>query len=384
MATTKKTKNKQSLPLRGKENSTADSRKITMRDLLERSKSSIKNLSMGQRVRGTVIQKLSKSLILDIKGKAEGVVAEKAFVEAREYISKLKVGDEVTATVLIPEMRDGSTLLSLRDAVSQASWHSVEEAYKNKTEVPAFAKGVSSSGVAVDVNGISGFVPTSQLSKELAKDTQNLVGKYFKAKVIEVDRQKNKLVLSEREVTDAKDIREAKKVIAAIKEGDIFDAVVTTVANFGVFAKITINLSAQAGKSDVEGLVHVSELSWGKVAHPSDLLKLKDKIKVKVIGTKDGKLALSMKHAQKDPWIDVHKEFKVEDRINAKVTKITDFGVFLELKPGIEGLVHMTKIAPGTKFSVGDVVKCYIEDIDSKSRKISLGLVLTSIPVGYK
>ncbi len=351
---------------------------MTMADLLAKSKSSIRNLSLGQKVRGTVIQKLDKSLILDIQGKAEGVVTEKAFAEAREYISKLKVGDEVVAMVLVPEMRDGSTLLSLRDAVASAVWKTIEEAHKNGTEVPAFAKGYSTSGIAVDVNGISGFVPTSQLSKDLAKEGQNVVGKYFKAKVIEFDRQKNKLVLSEREVTDAKDIAAAKKAIAAIKDGDIFDAVVTTVANFGVFAKIKVD------KSEVEGLVHVSELSWGKVAHPSDLLSLGDKIKVKVIGTKDGKLALSMKHAQKDPWIDVDKHFKVEDRVDAKVTKVTDFGVFLELEPGIEGLVHMTKIAPGKKFSVGDEVKVYIEEIDSKSRKIALGLVLTSIPVGYK
>jgi len=351
---------------------------VTMADLLAKSKSSIRNLSLGQKVRGTVIQKLDKSLILDIQGKAEGVVTEKAFAEAREYISKLKVGDEVVAMVLVPEMRDGSTLLSLRDAVSQASWKGIEEAHKNGTEVPVFAKGYSVSGIAVDVSGISGFVPTSQLSKELVKEGQNIVGKYFKAKVIEFDRQKNKLVLSEREVTDAKDIAIAKKAIAAIKDGDLFDAVVTTVANFGVFAKIKVD------KSEVEGLVHVSELSWGKVAHPSDLLKLGDKIKVKVIGTKDGKLALSMKHALKDPWIDVHQKFKAEDRLTAKVTKVTDFGVFLELEPGIEGLVHMTKIAPGKKFSVGDEVKVYIEEIDSKSRKISLGLVLTSIPVGYK
>lgn len=351
---------------------------ITMADLLAKSKSSIRNLSLGQKVRGIVIQKLDKSLILDIKGKAEGVVTEKAFAEAREYISKLKVGDEVVAMVLVPEMRDGSTLLSLRDAVSQATWKAIEEAHKDGTEVPVFAKGYSTSGIAVDVNGISGFVPTSQLSKELAKEGQNIVGKYFKAKVIEFDRQKNKLVLSEREVTDAKDIAAAKIAIAAIKDGDLFDAVVTTVANFGVFAKIKVD------KSEIEGLVHVSELSWGKVAHPSDLLKLGDKIKVKVIGTKDGKLALSMKHAQSDPWIKADKNFKAEDRLTAKVTKVTDFGVFLELEPGIEGLVHMTKIAPGKKFSVGDEVKVYIEEIDSKSRKIALGLVLTSIPVGYK
>ncbi|MDP1760214.1 MAG: S1 RNA-binding domain-containing protein [Candidatus Woesebacteria bacterium] len=348
---------------------------VTMADLLAKKNTSIKNLSTGQRIKGKVIQKLSKSLIVDISGKAEGVVMEKAYAEAREYISKLKVGDEVTVTVLVPEMRDGSTLLSLRDAVSQASWQAVEDAFKGKTEVAVYAKGVSGAGISVDVNGISGFVPMSQVSKELSKDASNLVGKYFKAKVIEVDRLKNKLVLSEREVTDAKDIALAKKALEKIKDGDIFEGVVTTVANFGCFVKIV---------SDIEGLVHISELSWGKVAHPSSLFKVGSKVKVKVIGTNDGKLALSVKHAQKDPWIKAGEKYKAEDKISGTVTKITDFGNFVELVPGIEGLVHITKIPPGKRFSVGDLVNCYIEEIDPKSRKISLGLVLTEIPVGYK
>jgi len=349
-----------------------------MADLLKKQSSSIKNLATGQRIKATVLQKLSKSLILDIKGKAEGVVLEKAFAEAREYISKLKVGDEVTAIVLVPEMRDGSTLLSLRDAVSDSAWKEIEDAFKNKTEIAVFAKSISGAGVSVDANGIMGFVPVSQLSKEFSKDSQDVVGKYFKVKVIELDRQKNKLVLSEREVTDAKDIADAKKALTKIKEGDLLDGIITTIANFGVFVKVNIE------KIEIEGLVHISELSWGKVAHPSDLVKLGEKVKVIVLGVKDNKLALSIKNASKDPWMDADKKHKVEDRFTGKVTKVTDFGVFVELEPGIEGLVHITKIAPGVKFSVGDEVKCYIEEIDTKSKKIALGLVLTSIPVGYK
>lgn len=362
---------------------------VTMAELLAKSKSSIKNLSLGQKVRGVVIQKLTKSLILDIAGKAEGVVAEKAYVEAREYISKLKVGDEVMATVLVPEMRDGSTLLSLRDSVSASVWQNIEKAYKEKSEVAVYAKSMAGSGLTVDVNGVAGFIPTSQLSKEFSKNPSSLVGKYFKAKVIEIDRQKNKLVLSEREVTDAKDIALAKKALESVKDGDIFDGIVTTVANFGIFVKIEVSLPAQAGKSPIEGLVHISELSWGKVIHPSEMFKVGDKVNVSVIGRKEGqeasgKLALSIKQAKKDPWIDVDKKHKEEDRITGKVTKVTDFGVFIEIEPGVEGLVHITKIAPGKKFSVGDEANCYIEEIDTKSRKISLGLVLTSIPVGYK
>ena len=366
-----------------KETTKTSGKAITMADLLAKSKSSIKNLSLGQKVRGTVIQKLTKSLIIDIAGKAEGVVTEKAFAEAREYISKLKVGDEVVVTVLVPEMRDGSTLLSLRDSVSASVWQHIEESYKNKTEVAVFAKAVAGSGLTVDVNGVSGFIPTSQLSKEFSSNPSSLVGKYFKAKVIEVDRQKNKLVLSEREVTDAKDIAIAKKALESVKDGDTFEGVVTTVANFGIFVKITVD------KSPIEGLVHISELSWGKVPHPSEMFKVGDKVKVTVIGRKDnpqtnGKLALSIKQARKDPWIEVDNKYKKEDRITGKVSKVTDFGTFVELEPGVEGLVHITKIAPGKKFSIGDEVNCYIEEIDPKGRKISLGLVLTSIPVGYK
>ena len=360
------------------ENKIKTSTKVTMADLLAKHKSSIKSLSLGQRVKARVVQKLNKSLILDIGGKAEGVVAEKAFSEAREFISKLKVGDEVTATVLVPEMRDGSTLLSLRDSVSSAIWQNLEEASKNSHEIAVYAKASSSSGITVDFNGISGFIPTSQLSREFTKDPSVLVGKYLKVKVVEFDRQKNKLVLSEREVTDAEDIAKAKKALSSVKTGEILDGVITTVANFGVFVKLEID------KVFVEGLVHVSEISWGKLIHVSEVYKVGDKVKVKILGVKDNKLALSIKQVTKDPWTEVEKKYKVEDRLDCKITKVTDFGVFAELEPGVEGLIHITKIAPGKKFSVGDEAKCYIEEIDIKSRKMSLGLVLTSIPLGYK
>lgn len=359
-------------------NNESSKKGLTMADLLAKAKSSVRNLSLGQKVKGKIIQKLSKSLIIDIGGKAEGVVAEKAFAEAREYISKLKVGDEVTATVLVPEMRDGSTLLSLRDAISNSSWQIAEDAMKNKTEIAVIAKSVAASGVTVDVNGISGFVPASQLSKEFAKDMDSVVGKVFKVKVIEIDKAKNKLVLSEKEVSEAADIEAMKKALSSIKEGEILEGEVTTIANFGVFVKVKID------KTEVEGLVHISELSWGKVIHPSNVVRLGDKVKVKVLSVKEDRLALSIKNAQKDPWEDVSKKYKKDDKVVGKVAKVTDFGVFVELEPGVEGLVHITKIAPGKKFSVGDEVKCYIEEIDTKSKKISLGLVLTSIPVGYK
>ena len=341
-----------------------------MADLLAKSKSSIRNLALGQKVRGTVIQKLDKSLILDIQGKAEGVVSEKAFAEAREYISKLKVGDEVIATVLVPEMRDGSTLLSLRDSVSAAVWQHIEESYKNKTEVAVFAKAFAGSGITVDVNGVAGFIPTSQLSKEFSKNPASLVGKYFKAKVIELDKQKNKLVLSEREVTDAKDIALAKKALESVKDGDVFEGIVTTVANFGIFVKIIID------GSNVEGLVHISELDWGLVDDPRTMFKVGDKVRAKVIEIKDGKVSLSVKALKENPWKEFEGKLKKGDIIKGVVIKYNKHGALVSIKEGVAGLVHNStfgsEVKLREKLELGKNYNFQITLFEPKEHKMTL------------
>lgn len=352
----------------------------TMAELLASAETKIRGFSSGQKVRGKVVSKNSKSLILDIGGKSEGVVAEKAFVEARDFIKTLKVGDVVTGTVLIPETREGTVLLSLRQAAFDSSWERLEKVREEGAAVAVFGKGVNPSGVTVDVEGLTGFIPGSQLGKEASKNSQALVGKYFKAKVLEVDRLTNKIVLSEKEVSDEADIKASKEALAKIKEGEIYDGVVTTVANFGCFVKLDLGKKGL----DVEGLVHISELSWGKVDSVSDVVSEGDKVKVKVIGIKDGKISLSIKHALKDPWEEAGTKYKVETKIKGKVTRVSDFGAFIEVEPGIEGLVHITNIPPGKKLSEGEEVNCYVQEIDTKAKKLSLGLVLTSKPIGYK
>jgi len=137
-------------------------------------------------------------------------------------------------------------------------------------------------------------------------------------------------------------------------------------------------------KALVEGLVHISELSWEKTAKVSDVIHEGDKVKVRVLGARDGRLSLSIKHAMEDPWDKFVKKFKVEDRFKGKVMKLSDFGIFVQIVPGVEGLVHMTKIPPATRFNVGDEVNCYIEELDIVTKKVGLGLVLSAKPVGYK
>lgn len=351
----------------------------TMAELLASAQASVKSFSTGQKIKGKILSINPKSVIVDVGGKAEGIVAEKAFAEARDFIKTLKVGDEITTTVIVPETREGNVLLSFRQAAFDSSWESLEKAKEKGQAVAVFGKGVNPSGVTVDVEGLTGFIPGSQLGKETAKESQELVGKYFKAVPVEVDKLTNKVVLSEKEVSEAGEIKLAKEVLAKIKEGDIFEGVVTTVANFGCFVKLEL-----PKKVAVEGLVHISELAWGKVDTVSDVVKEGDKVKVKVIAVKDNKLSLSIKHAQKDPWEEAKDKYKVDTRIKGKVTRISDFGVFVEVEPGIEGLIHLTKIPPGKRFDLGEEVDCLVEEIDTQSKKLGLGLILKAKPVGYK
>lgn len=352
---------------------------ITMADLLAKSGRPIFGFSSGQKVKGKINALNQKSVILDIGGKSEGIVMEDAFSESRDFIKKLKVGDEVIATVISPETKEGAVLLSFRHTAQDASWKVLEAAKKEGKEVVVLGKAVNPSGVTVLIEGVTGFIPLSQLGGEAAKNPQSLAGKYFKVKIIEVDKTSNKVVLSEKEVSEAESIEKAKKAAEGVKEGEIYGGVVTTVSGFGCFVALDLGKD-----TTVEGLVHISELSFRKVAHPSDIVKEGDKVKVKVLAKRDGKLSLSMKGAEKNPWEGIEEKYKKEARVKGKVTRMSDFGAFVELEPGVEGLIHITKIPPATKLAEGTEVNCIVEEIDTKSKKLSLGLVLTSKPIGYK
>lgn len=349
-----------------------------MAELLSRHAQKVTSLTQGQRIKAKVVSVTPTEVILDIGAKSEGIVKEKGYQEAKELIATLKAGDEVLATVLVPESRDGTIVMALRDAMHDITWERLIKAQKEGSEIAVIGRGSTASGFNVDVEGIGGFIPASQMGKEALANQQKLIGHGFKVKVMEVDKNQNKIVLSEKEVSEAEDIANAKRAMKSVKEGEIYDGIVTTVANFGCFVKFKV------GKVELEGLVHVSELSYSRVANPHDFIKTGDKVKVRVLASRDGKLALSIKQAMSDPWIEAEKKFKLEEKVKGKVVRISDFGMFVELTPGVEGLVHITKIPPTQKFEVGQEVNCIVEEIDTKAKKIALGLVLTSVPLGYK
>lgn len=349
-----------------------------MKELLKLSQTQVKGFTKGEKVKGKVVSKNPKSLVLDIGGKSEGVVAENAFIEARDLIKALEVGDEVNATVIIPETKDGSVLLSLRHAANDAIWEKLEETFKEKKEISVKGRSASKAGVMVEIEGLYGFIPASQVGKKY-DDLEELVEKSFKAIIIDLNRRNNKIVLSEKEVSEAGEIKLNKEALGKVKEGEVYDGKVITITNFGCFVRLDID-----EKVNVEGLVHISEIAWEKVKRVNDLLREGDKVKVKVIEVRNGRLSLSIKHAQKDPWEEVSQKYSVDQKVKGKVTKISDFGVFVQIEPGVEGLIHITKIPPVTKFKINDEVDCNIEEINAQEKRISLGISLTSKPVGYK
>jgi small subunit ribosomal protein S1 len=220
------------------------------------------------------------------------------------------------------------------------------------------------------------------LGKKAASQMNNLVGKRLDVVVVDLDRDHNKVILSEKEVSEAEELALVRDGIKKIKEGEVYEGTVESIYDFGCFVKIEKKIGKQT--ADLEGLVHISELSWDKVEKPQDVVKEGDKVKVKVIGKTKGKLAFSIKQAKEDPWENVEKRYKKDQKVKGKVTKVSEYGVFVSLEPGIEGLIHMTKIPPNKSFERGDEVNVLVEEIDKKEKRIALGIVLTAKPVGYK
>lgn len=355
-----------------------------MAALLAKSGSKLQGLQVGQKVEGVVVEIGNKTLILEIGAKSDGIVAEREFEAAQDYIRALKVGDKVTAVVVTPETKSGQVMLSLRDQAEENAWKRFEEAKKNDIEIDVRVQSVTRGGLAVDALGISGFIPTSQLGKNVVQNMQSQEGRTLQVKVVEIDKEGNRIVLSEKAVSEAEDIENQQKAINSIKPGEEFTGKVVGVVPFGAFVRI------EKDGVELEGLVHLSEISWIKVADSSSVLTEGQSVQVKVMSPNsrgeagNGKLALSIKQTLEDPWTKIADKYKAETKISGKVIKMTENGAYVELEPGVDGLLRTAKIPADMSVKEGDSVDCFVEEVDIKNHKISLGLALKAKPMGYK
>lgn len=352
----------------------------TMEELLARTGCRIFGLKRGEFIEGRITKIKKKMILIDIGAKTEGMVVGKDFEEVVDYVKELKVGDTVLTYIKQPENESGQIILSLRKAASDWRWQFFEE--KLSTGQPTEVKGLQANkgGVIVQAKGIQGFIPSSQFGKKYQNRLEELVNKILKVKVIEVDRNNNRLIFSERAVSEAKLIARKKKLLEKIKIGSQVEGVVVAISPFGVFVELT---SPAVG---LEGLVHISEISWEKVDKPENYFKVKEKIKSKVIGIEKetGRLNLSVKQLKPDPWKRVKKKYATGKKLTGQVTNLAPFGAFVNFEPGVEGLLHISKIPVDYNINVGDKVKVEVESLDPENRRMSLSLILRKKPVGYK
>jgi len=360
----------------------------TMEELLQQTGYQLRGFRRGNEVEATVVEKTKRAIYLDIGGKTQGMVIDREMKAAKDYIDNLKVGDKLTAIVTQPENDRGQTLLSLKKAAADAVWQEFEEKFKTGEVIKVEGREINKGGLIVEVKGIQGFIPTSQFSSQYLGKIGQLLNREIEVKTIEVDREKNRLIFSEKEVSQAGLLKACQEILKKIKVGEALEGTVTGVMPFGLFVKIADKRGKSRGKTPInlEGLVHISEISWEKVDEPAKFFQQGDKVKVKVLAVeeKSGKLNLSVKQLQADPWEKIEKKYPVDAHVKGEVVRLAPFGAFVNLGPGIEGLIHISKIPAEKSLQAGDKVNCFVESIDKQGRRMSLGLVLKEKPVGYK
>ena len=344
----------------------------SMGELMSRKQDKISVPKRGATIQGVVTEISSRMLTVDIGAKTEGIVIEREFEEARDYIRTLNIGDEVRVYIYSPENDRGQILVSVRTAAQEWQWKKLEEWMKTGKIVDVRGLELNKGGVVarIDSMGFMGFVPTSQLSSKLSVNLENLVNRVFPSKIIEVDRQSNRLIFSEKAVSEAGEIEAKKEVLKKLNIGQRIKGVVNGLTDFGAFIKIKV------GDKEVEGLVHVSEISWDKIDKPEKVLKLDQEVEVIItdISPDSGRIGFSIRNALADPWDEVETKFPPGMKLSGIVIKSAAFGAIIQLAPGVSGLLHISKIPAGKEPKIGDKIEVVIEDLDRAHRKLALGM----------
>ena len=347
--------------------------KITMDDLLAQAGDSIKQLTVGETVDGTVLSVKKHEILIDLGPLGVGLVPRREVSLSKNY----NVGDSVIASVIDTELEDGYSLLSLRKAAKDRGWDEVMAKLESGEIITVVPYDANRGGLLVEYEGIRGFLPVSQLSAEhyprvgssdkdeILQRLNSLVKRDIKARILDADRKANKLIFSEKEAVK-EGLAERFQKLAI---GDTVTGVVTGVVDFGVFVNV----------EGIEGLIHISEISWERVNNPSDYVKVGQTIEAKIIAIDKERLSLSMKQLTKDPWLDEVEQFKPGEKVEGTVTRITPFGAFVQLSPAVEALVHVSELGgdgtdPEKVFTLNERKEFTVLDIDKENRKISLSL----------
>ena len=329
----------------------------------------LNKVSEHQVVEGTVISIDKKEVIVNIGYKSDGIIPASEF----RYNPELKVGDKVEVYVENQEDRKGQLVLSHKKAHLSKSWERVNAALENEEVIQGYIKCRTKGGMIVDVFGIEAFLPGSQIDVHPIRDYDVFVGKTMEFKVVKINQEFRNVVVSHKALIEAELEAQKKEIIGKLEKGQILEGTVKNITSYGVFVDL----------GGVDGLIHITDLSWGRVNNPEEVVKLDEKIKVVVLdfNEQQKRIALGLKQLTPHPWDSLDPDIKVGDKVKGKVVLIADYGAFVEIKPGVEGLIHVSEMSWSPRLriaqdflKVGDEVEAQILSLDREARKMSLGL----------
>ncbi len=331
-----------------------------------------KNIKQGSIIKGKIIDIDHKNVIIDSGLKSESYIPIDQFKDSKGNIN-IKINDNVEVLVDYISGGGGETILSREKAQKYKSWLNIEKSYKKSTIIKGIINGKVKGGLTVDINGIKAFLPGSLIDIKPIKDLTNLEEKELEFKIIKLDKNNNNIVISRKAVILSENNFEREKLIKNIYEGLILEGTVKNITDYGAFIDL----------GGLDGLLHITDIAWKRVKHPNEILKIGEKINVKIIkfDKKNTRVSLGLKQLSEDPWKNINDKYPLKSKIKGIITNLTDYGCFIEIEEGIEGLAHISEIDwknkninPFKIFNIGSYIEAIILNIDQEKRRISLGI----------
>ena len=332
----------------------------------------MKNFQEGKVITGKIISISSDTVMLDVGYKSEGFLPLNEFRSHSGKMSDIKIGDEVEVFLDMIEDQNGQIVLSREKALKVKIWEKLINAYETNEIVEGRIMSRIKGGMTVDI-GIKAFLPGSQIDLRPVKNMDDIVGKNFDFKIINVNHKRGNIVISRRKILEEDREKKKVKTMGKIMEGEIIDGIVKNITEYGVFIDL----------GGIDGLLHITDMTWGRINHPSEMFKIGDEIKVKILklDKETEKVSLGLKQITENPWNNVDGKYPVGEKVRGRVVSLTDYGAFIELEKGVEGLIHISEMSwtkkirhPSKILAVGDNVESIVLSVDKDSKKISLGL----------
>jgi small subunit ribosomal protein S1 len=327
------------------------------------------SINQGEIVKGTVVSINSKDVVLNVGYKSDGFVS---FTEFRD-LPDLKVGDSVDVFVETQEDENGQLILSRKRAKTQRSWEAINEALENDIIIKGFVKSRTKGGLIVDIQGVEAFLPGSQIDIKPIRDYDIYVGKTMEFKVVKINHEFKNVVVSHKVLIEDDLENQKTEIVAKLEKGQVLEGTVKNITDFGVFIDL----------GGVDGLLHITDISWGRIEHPKEVLSLDEKVNVVVLDFDDEKkrIALGLKQLTPHPWESLDTSLEVGSKVKGRIVTVADYGAFLEITPGVEGLIHVSEMSwsqnlrsPQDFIKTGDEIEAQILTLDRDERKMSLGI----------